>query len=64
MKFAPKGLSLKTTEVHFVLSILFDLTLAFDKVVLYGNIAFPIVGLWTQKHYSSFLKKCFCFSEI
>ena len=45
MKFAPKGLSLKTTEVHFVLSILFDLTLAFDKVVLYGNIAFPIVGL-------------------
>ena len=37
--------------------ILFALTLAPDKAVLYGNDAFSILVLSTKKRYSSFSKK-------
>ena len=38
----------------FVLPILFVLAMAFDRTVLYGNVAFSIVILSTKKPYSSF----------
>ena len=50
--------------VHFVLTILFLLTLASDMAVLYGKNAFSILALSTKKQYSSFLKKVFIFQKI
>ena len=50
--------------VHFVLTILFVLTLAFDMTDLYGNNAFSILLLSTKKPYSSFLKKVFVFQKM
>ena len=47
-----------------MLSILFVLTLASDKTVLYGNVAFSILVLSAKKEYSSFLKKVFVFQKI
>ena len=44
-------------KINFVLPILFVLTLVFDKAVLYGNVAFPIIVLSSKKPCSSFLKK-------
>ena len=41
---------------HFVLLILLVLTFAFDRPVLYGNVAFSILVPSTKKQYSSFLK--------
>ena len=41
--------------------ILFVVTLAFDKAVLYGNAMFSIVVLSTKKWHSSFSKNMFCF---
>ena len=51
-------------QVHSVLSILFVLTLASDKTVLYGNVAFSILVFSAKKEYSSFLKKVFVFQKI
>ena len=58
-------------KINFVLPILFVLTLVFDKAVLYGNVAFPIIVRSSKKHCSSFLKKdlvsqktCFKVKEI
>ena len=50
--------------VHFVITILFVLTLASDMAALYGNDAFSILVLPTKKRYSSFLKKVFVFQKI
>ena len=50
--------------VHFVLAILFDLILASDIAVLYGNDASSISVLSTKKQYSSFLKKVFDCQKI
>ena len=47
-----------------VLPILFVLTLASDRAVLYGNVAFSVLVLSTEKRYSSFLKKVFVFEKI
>ena len=40
------------------------LTLAFDRVVLFGSFAFSIVVLSTKKRYSIFLRKVFVLKEI
>ena len=48
--------------IHVVL-ILFVLKLAFDKTVLYGNVALSIVVLSTEKQSSSFSKKVFVFQK-
>ena len=42
-------------KVNFVLPILFVLTSVFSKVVLYGNVALPIIVLSSKKHCSSLL---------
>ena len=49
---------------HFVLTILFVLTLASDMAVVYGNDTFSILVLLTKKCYSSFLKKVFVLQKI
>ena len=46
---------------HFILLILFVLTLASDRELLYENVAFGILVLSTKKRYSSFSKKVFVF---
>ena len=46
-----------------MLTILFALTLASNMAVLYGNDAFSIVVLLTEKRFSSFLKKVFVFQK-
>ena len=51
-------------QVHFVLTILFVLTLASDMTVLHGSDAFSILVLSTKKRHSSFLKKVFVFQKI
>ena len=38
-------------------------TLAFDSLVLYGNVALSIVVISIKKRYSSFLKKAFVFQK-
>ena len=48
-------------EVHFVLTILFVLTLASGMAVLYGNDALSILVLSTKKLYSTFLVNFFVF---
>ena len=48
-----------STGVHFVLSILFALTLASVRAVLYGNVALPILVLSAKKRYSSFFENLF-----
>ena len=50
--------------VHFVLPILFTLTLASNREVLYGNAMFSVVALSAKKLYSSFLEKVLVFQEI
>ena len=42
--------------VHFVLPILFVLTLTSDRAVLYGNVAFSLLVLSTKKRYSNFFQ--------
>ena len=44
--------------------ILFVLTLASGRTVLYGNVTFSILVLSTKKPYSNFLKKVFVFEKI
>ena len=51
-------------SVHFVVAILFVLTLGTDRAVLNGNGVFPILLASTKKCYSSFLKKVFIFPKI
>ena len=51
------------SKVNFVLSILFVLTLVFEKAALYGNISFLIVRLPCKKQYFSHFKKRFSFLE-
>ena len=46
-----------------MLPILFVLTLASDRAVLYGNVAFSILVLSTWKTKLQFLQKGFRFSE-
>ena len=48
----------------FCTPILFVLTLAFGRAVLYENMAFSMVVLSTKKQYSSFSKKLFVFQKI
>ena len=48
----------------FCTSILFVLTLASDRAVLYGNAAVSVLLLLTKKWYSSFLKQFFVFQKI
>ena len=48
-------------KAHFPLRILFGLTLAFDRKVLYENVVFFIIVLSTKKLYSGFPKKKFVF---
>ena len=50
--------------VHFVVTILFVLTLASDMALLYGNDAFSTLVLSPKKTYSNFLKKYFVFQKI
>ena len=52
-----------TCNVHFVLSILFVLTLAFERGVLSGKEAFSMVVLSTKTHHSRFSKKLFVFQK-
>ena len=52
-----------TCNVHFVLSILFVLTLAFERGVLSGKVAFSMVVLSTTTHYSRFSKKLCVFQK-
>ena len=42
-----------------MLTILYVLTMAFDRLVLYGNVVFSVVVLSTRMWYSTFLKKAF-----
>ena len=51
-------------QVHFVLPILFALTLASDRAALYGNNAFSILVISTKKQYSSFQKRVWVFQKI
>ena len=51
-------------RVDFVPLVPRVLTLASDRVVLYGNDAFSILVLSTKKQYSSFLKKVCVFQKI
>ena len=51
-------------QVHFIVTILFVLTLVSDIAVLYGNDAFSILVLSTEKWCSSFLKTIFVFQKI
>ena len=51
-------------HVHFVLPILFVLTLASDKSVLYESDAFSILALSTKKWHSRFLRRVFVFQKI
>ena len=51
-------------QVHFVVPILFVLTLVSDRVVLERNDVFSISVVSTKKRYSSFLKKVFVFLKI
>ena len=60
--FKKLKLSLTGKASFFVPTILFVLTLASDRAVLYGNDAFLILVLLAKKPYSSFLKK-FSFSR-
>ena len=46
-------------QVHFVVTILFVLTLPSDMPVLHGNDAFSNLVLSNEKQYPSFLKKVF-----
>ena len=50
--------------VHFVVTILFILTLASDMAVLNGNDKFSIFLLSTKKPSSSFMRKVFVFQKI
>ena len=50
--------------MHFVLIILFVLTLVSDMEVLHGNDEFSILVLSTKKQYSSFLKKAFVSEKL
>ena len=51
-------------KVHFVVAIIFVLTLASDRAVLKENDVFSILVVSTKKLYSSFLKKVFVFQKI
>ena len=51
-----------STFLHFVLPVLFVLTLASDMVVFYGNNVFSILVVSTKKQFFSF-RKTFRFSE-
>ena len=51
-------------KVHFVVTILFVLTLASDMGVLYGNDALSMLVLSAKKRYSSFLEKDLIFQKI
>ena len=51
-------------QINFVLPILFVLTLASDRVVLFRNVAFSILVLSTKKRYSNFLKTNCVFQKI
>ena len=44
-------------------SILFVITLVFDRAASYGNVAFSIIALSTEKQCPSFFKSGFHFSE-
>ena len=48
----------------FILSILFVLTLASDRVALHRKDMFSILVLSTKEQYTSFLEKVFVFQEI
>ena len=48
-------------KVHFVLPNLFVFTLAFDKAILYGSVAFSIIALSGKKQSSSSLKSILVF---
>ena len=50
-------------QVHFALPILFVLTLAFDRAILYGNIALSIIAFSNIQYYYSFLKKILVFQK-
>ena len=50
--------------VHFTLPILFVLTLAFDKAVLYGNVAFSIVVLSAKNDTQVFQKRFSFFRKL
>ena len=50
-------------QVHFVLPTQFVLTLVFDKVVFYGNVALSFRVLWTKKRSCRFLKKVLIFQK-
>ena len=47
----------------FFLPIQFVLTLAADRAVFYGSVAFPIIVLSTKNWYWSFLIKAFHFEK-
>ena len=50
--------------LNIKISILFALTLAFERAVLYENVASLFVVHWIIKHCSSFLRKVLVFQKI
>ena len=63
-KFSKKESTELLAKLHFVLPILFVLTLASDRAVLYGNVMLSVLVLSTKKQYSSFLKRVCVFQKI
>ena len=57
------GNFLSLSQVHFVLPILFALTLALDSAVLHGNVALSIIVPSTEKWYSGFPRKLSVFPK-
>ena len=55
MKLLVKLRSLR--QIHFVLATLLILTLASDKVALYGNVAFSFLVILTKKTILQFIEK-------
>ena len=59
-----KGKLWSLQQLHFVLPILFVLTLTSDRAVLYGNVVLSILVLSTKKQHSNFLEKFFVVLKI
>ena len=64
-RFSQKVVSAKALLCDWSIlnSLFFALTLAFDRKVLHGNVAFSVSLLLNEKQNRSFFKKCFCFAE-
>ena len=63
-KFSKKESTELLAKLHFVLPILFALTLASDRAVLYGNVMLSVLVLSTKQRYSSLLKRVCVFLKF